>query len=1066
MTFLLVNSIVLGNSVTAAHVLPVNVAFNPDPGNFQPTGAGNYYLAPTSPLHNAGTATISPRLQSELQAKTTYPPVVIADFTTNSGSMTLAPQAPRYVGGAPDLGWYYDALDYTVADMILNGGTLAVLPGTAIGYRMDTNSEAASWTYFGFDVQANSSLISQGTPNHPNVFVDVQQVQEQFAWPIWAGIVPDYFPTDPGSQPPVLNFRFSKFRLNRASYLQTPPFQFWSGADPSSPYEWSYNSAMYLTLQDCDLRGGQISLGQPAGYGYENVFWGPGMVSWINNSFDNVAINVDPSYYWEYGYTNVDMAFSAYNNLFRGGLWFHLEPIPASAGNWVLNDNLFDQVNIVQDTAAPLNFSNNGYWPLSTNAVSWDSFFNPWWWIPNNAKLQPTATSDGSHEVTLGSAPPYHIGPFGNFYLPTTTALYGAGSRSPAAAGLYHYTTRLDQVKEGNEAAGHNVNIGLHYVATAGPGSSQPNDYDGDGIFDYVENWHGDGQFHNDGTETDWQHNYSTVGPDGITLVADPSSPVYDDIDLSGDGLVGRIKNALGMSPFDPSNPLTPTQVITGQEPDIVTFEVPISYNALTNIGGLNLNINGIDVTLEDYIPATDGNCLVNWNTTYDPPGQYYLQAQLTLSTFAGDTAILSGVGNLTPFYSSNVLQFFESDAMYDTNGAYLDAQLTAQNATYSIALYDPSTTPATLLTTINNSTANGMIQEDWGVTNADGTPFSGAAVQAVFNVTLLNQSGGTAMAQQQHSKSLNRIVTREHISPPCMMALTWSISTRQPIIIAHRRPCSITERSGTGMLGVVDTLTMPNWTYDVYYSYFNNYGCPSEFDGYPGYLTSRAAVTNTLYSDLGNGTTKNFYGYGHGNKDYLGTRYRDVFMTAPEVAKVLANQFNSGSICLTNPYRFVFLDGCSTASGKQWRQAFGIMEPYETNQAARPSLGPQAYVGWGGFKADYLGGSYINGSLDIATSKIVATAYTGTLQWFFMDWMNGRSLAQCIRNASATNLAPCAFPIPGNIMVPVRAGYQTATINNGTNTSLIYVVGHSGLTVTGLAPGDDNQFPSRIDVR
>ena len=202
-------------------------------------------------------------------------------------------------------------------------------------------------------------------------------------------------------------------------------------------YEWSYNSAMYLTLQDCDLRGGQISLGQPDWYSYESVFWGSGIVSWINNSFDNVAIHVDPSYYWEYGYTNVDMAFSAYNNLFRGGLWFHLEPIPASAGNWVLNDNLFDQVNIVQDTAAPLKFSNNGYWPLSTQMLAWDVFCGWPWPLANSAKLQPT--NSGHYDVTLGNAPPYQAGPFGNFYLPTNSALYGAGSRTPANAGLYHY---------------------------------------------------------------------------------------------------------------------------------------------------------------------------------------------------------------------------------------------------------------------------------------------------------------------------------------------------------------------------------------------------------------------------------------------------------------------------------------------------------------------------------------------------------------------------------------------------------------------------------------------------
>ena len=260
--------------------------------------------------------------------------------------------------------------------------------------------------------------------------------------------------------------------------------------------------------------------------------------------------------------------------------------------------------------------------------------------------------------------------------------------------------------------------------------------------------------------------------------VWDPTNSVYDNIDLSGDGLVGRIKNALGMSPFDPSNPLALTQVITGQEPDIAAFELPISYNALTNIAGLNLNLDGFDVTVEGCALATDGtNTLLTWNTTYDPPGQHFLQPRLTLNGTGVDTAILTGLGSLTPFYSSNVCRFFESDALYDTNGAYLDAQLTAQNATYSIAIYDPSTSPPTLLKTIGpNSTSSGMIQEDWDLTCDNSTnPFAGSAFDAVFDITLLD---GLA-ARPLPTAPLPSATARS--SPPNKaMALTWPTCTRQ----------------------------------------------------------------------------------------------------------------------------------------------------------------------------------------------------------------------------------------------------------------------------------------------
>ena len=112
------NSIILGNSPSASSLITVNAAFNPDDTNFVSAGAGIYYLAANSPFHLAGTSGISSRLQNELKGKTTYPPVVIPAYTTLSGEMTLSPQAQRYTNSAPDLGYYYDALDYTVADMI------------------------------------------------------------------------------------------------------------------------------------------------------------------------------------------------------------------------------------------------------------------------------------------------------------------------------------------------------------------------------------------------------------------------------------------------------------------------------------------------------------------------------------------------------------------------------------------------------------------------------------------------------------------------------------------------------------------------------------------------------------------------------------------------------------------------------------------------------------------------------------------------------------------------------------------------------------------------------------
>jgi hypothetical protein len=526
---------------------------------------------------------------------------------------------------------------------------------------------------------------------------------------------------------PNLDFRFCHF------YAASGRYHLFAGYDVACGYVASPDSAVYLNLEDCNLKGGRITLGK-ALYSM-NV---AGAVTWVNNLFDNVTIDLDPGLLdYDDSTLYVDLSFQANNNLFRGGGWFHLEPIPASAGNWGFKDNLFDRVNFYQDTDQPLALDNNAYWPLAASdlaVISWEQF----WWGGNSAQLTPTITGGGAQEVTLTAAPPYQAGPFGNFYLPNTTPLYGAGSDTPANLGLYHYTTRIDQMKEGDEPSGHMVNIGVHYVAANNYG--QPLDSDGDGIPDYVEDANGNGVV--DANETDW------TTPTTVSGVLDSTNSVYDDFDLSGDGLVGRIKKALGMNPFDTSNPLTLTQVITGQEPDIVTFEVPVSYNLLMNIGSLHLLVDGGQAaSFQECDRAADGNCLLLWNTTFDSPGQHYVQAQLILNGqihqgSTPDPTILTGVGKLGTYYSTNICQFDPFYSSFDSGGAILYAKTPAcPDADYTIELQTES---GAHIKTLTNSTSTGVIQTNWDLTDDNGNTVTNDTVKAIFHVTLLDPSDGS----------------------------------------------------------------------------------------------------------------------------------------------------------------------------------------------------------------------------------------------------------------------------------------------------------------------------------
>ena len=102
----------------------------------------------------------------------------------------------------------------------------------------------------------------------------------------------------------------------------------------------------------------------PAGFGAEPI---PGSVMLFNNSFDRVNACLDPDLgpaHWggTHSAPTVDLRLTATNNTFRGG-WLLLEPVRAFAGDWVFENNLFDKVVFAQDTALPLDFDFNAYYP-------------------------------------------------------------------------------------------------------------------------------------------------------------------------------------------------------------------------------------------------------------------------------------------------------------------------------------------------------------------------------------------------------------------------------------------------------------------------------------------------------------------------------------------------------------------------------------------------------------------------------------------------------------------------------------------------------------------------------
>lgn len=989
---------------------------------FETLGGGAHYLKADSTFRNAGTTAVDSALLDSLKTKTTQPPIAFPRFMELTGELTLFPQIPRYVSGPPDLGYHYDALDYTAAAMFVDGGTVTVKPGTAIGFRQEFVPEEWWpwwWTEVGIDVLKSSEFTSHGTPTRPNVFADVQMVQEVSDCPVFSLFITDrplhnpsqpaFPPDDPQKPPPNLDFRFSLF------FISSERCHFFNGWDFASPFQYWYfgwSSAVDLTLQDCSVFGGYFLIGKEA-TGINPACH----LSWINNLFDRVKAGLDPDWF-DLGDSTlyVDLGVEVRNNLFRGG-GVRMVPIPATVGNWVFKDNMFDDHEFLQDDTQPVNHDHNAYWPR---------VIFQWGGTP---RLGP---EDGANDVTLAQPPLYGSGPFGNFYQ-SIASLADAGSRTAAEAGLFHYTTRVDQTKEGNETG--NVNIGLHYVAAASSVSTAPKDTDGDGIPDYVENWHGDGdtgssRIHTE-NETDWNNPTTDTDPVTSLPVADPVNTKYDDIDLSGSGLVGRIKKALGLNPFETVNPLTITRVTTGNEPEIATFELPINYNNLASIGRLNVFVDGEDASLQGFDAAQNGSSLLEWNTTYSPPGPRFIQAVLTLSGYSPDRRVTSASGPATMFFSDNVVQFDESCAQFDQNGAMLYAHLPGLNADYSIELKTPA---GAHLKTIQNGTSSGVIDESWDLLDDSQNPYTGDELEAFFTVTLASSA-----PQTRRQKLPKGTVFAPNGNFDVAYAWHWDYEA-QPFGTMWQ--CM--------QFGVVNPLMQPSLAYDVYQSMFNEFTAGLDF-GYPGYLPDRATAVNYLLPDLALPNTRNFYYRGHSTPFMLSDGkppYPEKMMIDDgEIQAALGNTWSFWKLKLEHPYRLVFLDSCHTASQNNWRKAFGIRAHIRPDLIER--VGPQAFVGWKGEPLAVIGDDNWR-------------EYAKTETVFWTSWMLGWPLAKCIDFAADRNsLDPVTeqrlkLPLPTaqNLDLYQEAEIITGDYHNLTCDWKLRVWGYPGITRTGYWAG------------
>jgi HEAT repeats len=240
--------------------------------------------------------------------------------------------------------------------------------------------------------------------------------------------------------------------------------------------------------------------------------------------------------------------------------------------------------------------------------------------------------------------------------------------------------------------------------------------------------------------------------------------PELPDLKIEGRPLSQVLSNqALAGRPLRLDEMLALRRVATTQEADTVTFELPLSYDALTNVGTLRLLCDADpgertpnEAIVQEFQRATNGNCRLAWDTDYDPPGQHFLQAELVIyrwhsrskqGNYIEQETLLKGP--LFSFFSTNTVQLFPHGDSFTDYGAFFLARLARPVGSYALEL---TTLSGEHIHTITGSTTNGVVEAQWDLRYGDGKCFTGDSFNSSWTVEFPD-SPKPASANAAHPK-------------------------------------------------------------------------------------------------------------------------------------------------------------------------------------------------------------------------------------------------------------------------------------------------------------------------
>jgi hypothetical protein len=573
--------------------------------------------------------------------------------------------------------------------------------------------------------------------------------------------------------------------------------------------------------------------------------------------------------------------------------------LPISGANWTFTDNIFDHVTFVEDE-----YGNRFNGPVANNHHN--AYIGM---VSGGESFRLTPAAPTSTDPDLSSLT-YVPGTLGRFYLPTgATLLIDKGSRSAQNAGLFHFTSLTSNAKEGDDsspATPKQVDIGPHYLALS---AGKPRDYDADGIADFIEDLNGDGQ---DSTlENPWR-----IPSTGSIAVLSP---------LSGSTVSGilplRVK--LGTNPatvrsvyplvdgrpvtgargvVDPAESITDIEVDTKQLTDGPhTFSV-FSQRLTSDLTGEGEFSDAITLTVANDVRFPEwvdhAEFLLTLRIQSAPMASDY-----TLSFYSSETPLARTAYLLSEFQgtTSGSLTFMEEPELLGYESSEPNPIIAYAEFTF------PTIPPTRRVLPLPGTRLAGefpMIGE-WAAAYQDG-------FHDYANNTVQRPGGGPIYDRQDpsghrycHDLELISLLANGSISDPSTPTLAILVSGNPGGLYAQTWPI----RTARGQVGPA------------------------------------AADTRQLIAFLSDPRVRNFHVSGHG--------YPQSIATIP-----------SGTLRskIKHRYRYVFLDGCSTAAGDLF-ECFGMQtgekegitdESVYSRDVSPPHRDPNkiyerpaAFVGW-----------------------------------------------------------------------------------------------------------------------